>query len=411
MSDISKEFLRHDFGSRQTPGGLIKSITRAFLRLETRLVTILYLQRVTILALVTVSIIVALDVSANVDGLLSSTEQAEASQDLGRIVYYALLRVSFVTPSVLLFAGVWGVVWAEYTLATSNERFMLFNCGRSYIPSLVPALVVGILVGLLHFAVSGYLKPWTVELEATTTHRSYGLKFERPVQSGERWFAGTDFIARARVEIGDEIRLHDVYVFDYGENRDLQFIIRAASAEPARDPGRWTFRSGTVSYFSTLSGTADNNRPALEQNRFDALETDLALSPLWVENIGILPILLPQPLLAELLEQGELVPNLYKYEMTVYERYASILYCLVTVLLTAHLSMTRFSSDRMPYRALSVALVGFGAYFFFSVTLMLGHHGYSPTLFAAWAIPLAAVAVLSATIYSYVAGTSGKPSG
>lgn len=408
MSDLSKEFLRHYFGSRQTSGGWVRAISHTFLRLETRLVTVLYLQRVTILALVAVSIVVALDVSANIDAFLSSAKEVQASEDFSRIIYYALLRMSFVTPSILLFVGVWGVVWAEYTLATSNERVMLFNCGRTYIPSLAPALIVGIIVGLLHFAVSGFLKPATVELEATTTHRSYGLKFDRPAQSNEKWFAGTDFIARARVEITDDMRLNDVYVFDYGQKRDLQFVIRAASARPAQDLGRWTFRSGTVSYFSTLSGTTDSNRPALEEKRFDTLEADLALSPLWVENFDVLPILLPQSVLTELIKQGELVPNLYKYEMTANERYSSILYCLVTILLTAHLSMTRFSSDRMPYRALSVALVGFGAYFFFSVTLMFGHHGYVPTLVAAWIIPLVAMVVLSATVYSYVADAPGK---
>lgn len=406
MSDLSKESLLRDFARRPAPASVINQVFAALFRLETRFVTALYLQRMTILALVTISIIVALDISANVGALLDSAAEPQASGDLGRIIYYAMLRVSFVTPSVLLFAGIWGVVWAEYTLATSNERIMLFSCGRAYIPSLAPALIVGLIVGSIHFAVAGFVKPATVELEATTTHRSYGLKFDRPAQSGEEWFAGSNFIARARVKLADDVSLNDVYVFDYGESGDLQYIVRAASARPSPEPGYWTFYSGTVSYFSTLSDATGSNRPALNENRFETLETDFALSPLWVENIGILPILLPQNVLTELIDQGDLVPNLYKYEMTVYERYASILYCVVTMLLTAHLAMTRFSSGMMPYRALSVALVGFGAYFLFSVTLMLGHHGYISTRFSAWIIPVIALIILCRATYSYMRGAA-----
>lgn len=397
-----------DFAGRPTPASLTRRVLAALFRIETRFVTTLYLQRITILALVTISIIVALDISANVGALLDSASEQEASGDLGRIIYYALLRVSFVTPAVLLFAGIWGVVWAEYTLATSNERVMLFNCGRSYIPSLAPALIAGLMVGAIHFAFAGFVKPATVEIEAKTTHRSYGLKFDRPAQSGEEWFAGSNFIARARVKLADDVTLNDVYVFDYGENGDLQYIIRAASARPAQQSGYWAFSSGTVSYFSTLSDAAGSDRQALNETRFDTLESELALSPLWVENIGILPILLPQDVLTELLEHGDLVPNLYKYEMTVYERYASILYCLVTMLLTAHLAMTRFSSGMMPYRALSVALVGFAAYFLFSVTLMLGHHGYISTLISAWIIPVVALILVSKATYDYVTGTAAR---
>jgi lipopolysaccharide export system permease protein len=402
LSNLAIEMSRRSARSQQTPQGLFKIILGVFLRLETRFVVILYLQRVTILALVTISIVVALDISANIDAVMNTGNSVQDRLGLARLLYYSLLRMSFVAPSVLLFAGVWGVVWAEYSLATSRERIMLFNCGRSYIPSLVPALLVGCLVGLLHFAISGYLKPATVELEATTTHRSYGLKFDRPAASGIEWIAGTDFILRGRVEISTDVGLKDVYAFVYGENANLEFIVRAARASPAPNTDRWTFFEGTVSYFPTISeGTNSGQRP-LDETRFERLDTELQLSPLWLENFGILPILLPQPLVNMLIEQGQDVPNLYKYKMTAYERYASILYCIATVLLSAHLAMTRFRSDMMPYRALSVAVVGFAAYFFFSISLMLGHHGYIPVLIAAWSIPLMTITMFAAAVYSYV---------
>ena len=402
MSNLAIEISRRIARSQQTPNGLLKGILGILFRLETRFVTIIYFQRVTILALVTISIVVALDISANIDAVMTTGNQVPGSLGFARIVYYSLLRVCFVAPSVLLFAGIWGVVWAEYSLATSRERIMLFNCGRSYMPSLVPALLVGGIVGLLHFSISGFVKPATVEMEAATTHRSYGLKFDGPAQSNTEWIAGIDFIIRARVEISQGVGLSDVYLFAYSENGDIEFTIRAVRARPVPKSDRWTFFEGTVAYFSALTDGTNSGRRSLNKTDFETLETELQLSPLWLENFDILPTLLPQTLLNTLIGQGELVPSLYKYEMAAYERYASILYCIATVLLSAHLAMTRFRSDMMPYRALSVALVGFAAYFFFSVSLMFGHHGYIPVLIAAWSIPLMTITVFAAVVYTYV---------
>lgn len=402
MSDLSKEHTQDNARTRKTLLGQWKAVPGVLVRIETRFVTKMYLQRLTILALVTISIVVALDISANIEGVINSGTDSPGTLSLGRVVYYSLLRASFVAPSVLLFAGVWGVVWAEYSLATSRERIMLFSCGKAYLPALVPALLVGSMVGLLHFAISGFVKPATIELESATTHRSYGLKFDRPARSKPEWISGSNFIIQARVEIVEDARLRQVYAFDFDQNGNLQRIIRADQARPALTPDRWTFHKGTVSDFPIAPGEAKGRRRKPEEFRFDILEIDLPLSPLWLENFGVLPILLPQPLLHAIIRQGGLVPDRYKYEMTVNERYASILYCIATVLLSAHLAMTRFKPTMMPYRALSVALVGFAAYFFFSITLMLGHHNYIPVLVAAWSIPVLTILLLAALVYNHL---------
>ncbi|MHA7776909.1 LptF/LptG family permease [Roseibium sp. M-1] len=400
-ADLSKEQSGHSRTDLRRLWNRWGMLPGALVRLETRFVTALYLQRATILALVTISIVVALDISANIDNVIDAKPNSSQSGNFFHLVYYALLRVSFVSPSVLLFAGVWGIVWAEYSLATSRERLMLFNCGKSYVPSLVPALLVGSLVGILHFTVAGFVKPATIELESASTHRSYGLKFDRPAQSKTEWISVGNFIIKTRVEITDDAHLNEVYVFNFGQNHKLHRIIRADQARAGSQPDRWLFLDGAVTDFPTVR-TESRPRPKMDETRFETLEIDLPLSPLWLENFGVLPILLPQPLLHALIGQGESVPNLYKYEMAAYERYASILYCMAMALLTAHLAMTRFKSDMMPYRALAVAAVGFAAYFFFSISLMLGHHGYIPVLIAAWSLPLIAAVCGIVAVYAYV---------
>jgi len=377
------------------------AIPAALLRLETRFVTALYLQRATILALVTISIVVALDISANFDHVMGAGASSAGTGGFFHIIYYSFLRASFVAPSVLLFAGVWGIVWAEYSLATSRERIMLFNCGKSYLPALVPALLVGICFGVLHFAISGFVKPATIELESASTHRSYGLKFDRPAQSKTEWISAGNFIIKARVGISDDVRLNEVFVFTFGQGHKLQRIIRADHARATTQPNVWQFSDGAVTEFPAAREES-SRKPKMDETRFDVLETELPLSLLWLENFGVLPILLPQPLLHDLIREGDTVPNLYKYEMAAYERYASILYCIAMALLTAHLAMTRFRTDMMPYGALSVAAVGFASYFFFSITLMLGHYGYIPVVVAAWAIPLLAAIGSILAVFAYV---------
>lgn len=401
MSNPTKEHSRRTGNILPSPGRLWKPVLAALVRLETRFVTALYLQRGIILAVVTISIVVALDISANIDQVINANPASSGSGNFLHILYYSLLRVSFVSPSVLLFAGVWGIVWAEYSLATSHERIMLFNCGKSYIPSLVPALLVGGLVGLLQFSIAGFVKPATIELESASTHRSYGLKFDRPAQSKAEWISVRNHIIRARVEIAEDVRLNEVSVFTFGQNHKLQRIVRADHALATPQPDLWQFLDGAVTEFPAVAAE-DRRKPKMDETRFEVLEIELPLSPLWLENFGVLPILLPQPLLHALIRQGDHVPKAYKYEMAAFERYSSILYCVAMALLTAHLAMTRFKSGMMPYRALSVAAVGFAAYFFLSITLMLGHHGYIPVLIAAWSIPLIATVVGIGAVYAHV---------
>lgn len=361
----------------------------------------LYLQRATILALVTISIVVALDISSNINHVVNAKTNASLPGDFIQIVYYSLLRASFVAPPILLFAGVWGIVWAEYSLATSRERIMLLNCGKSYIPSLVPAVLLGSVIGLLFFAISGFVKPMTIELESNTTHRSYGLKFDRPAQSEATWIALKNRIIRARVEISDDVRLNEVTVFVLGNDHQLLRIIRAKQAYAAQKANLWTFSDATITSFE--QNDAENGRLSkVEEQRFDTLEMDFPISRIWLENLKILPTLLPQPLLHEVISHGETVPESYRYEMAAYERYASILYCIAMALFTAHLAMARFTTDMMPYGALSVAAVGFAAYFFFSLTLMLGHNDYMPVLVAAWSIPILITAISIWSVWSYV---------
>ena len=151
LNRVSSGILRQDykrFWNSPNTGG---HVLRAVFGTESRFITRIYLQRAIVLSLVTIAIVVALDVSINVERFMSDEKIAKQQKGLLDLLKYAVLRVSFVAPSVLFFAGVWGIVWAEHSLSISRERIMIFNCGRSYLPSLIPALLVGAIIGALHF--------------------------------------------------------------------------------------------------------------------------------------------------------------------------------------------------------------------------------------------------------------------
>jgi lipopolysaccharide export LptBFGC system permease protein LptF len=363
-------------------------------RLETRLVTALYFQRASILIAVTISIVVGLDVSNNFSNLVN-TADSSVSNGVANTLFYATLRAMFVAPSVLLFAGIWGGVWAEYSLAASRERIMLLQCSKSHLLALLPALILGLAVGCLHFAIAGFAKPKAIELEATHFGKYYGLKFDRPAQSGLEWIAGNGFMLKARVLVDEGVQLSDVHVFYFRDDQGLSSIIRAERTRPTDSHNIWAFENGVLSRFPSFNEHVGGEESVVRETRFQHLEFELPISQLWLENFGVIPFLISQPALHAMVNQGQDVPQLYKYQMAAFERYAAILYCVAMTLLSAHLAITRFRSDMMPYHALAVAAVGFVGYFFWSVTSMLGHHAYIPVYWALWSIPV------GATVFSF----------
>lgn len=370
--------------------------------LERRYILGLYVQRALILAAVTITVVVALDLSVNFHSVSSIASDEIGIDGFGRLVYYALLRISFVSPSVLLFAGVWGVVWAEYSLSVSRERIMISNCGHSYLASLLPALWLGAMVGLLQFSIAAYVKPMTVELEAVQTHRQYGPKFERPITTASKWISGNGFILNARIEIAETTTLQNAYLYEFNELGSIQKIITSRRVEPIGNGSVWNFHQATEREFLTNPESQHSSGPTVSDKPIEALEVKLNLNPTWLENFDILPSLLPHSLLNSLIDNSEGISNLYKYQMAVQERYASILYCIATVLLCAYLALTMFPPNMLPLRALGVAFIGYVAYFLFSISLMLGQFGYIPVFIAAWSIPVLITLVFAGLLIGHV---------
>ncbi|MBZ0217974.1 MAG: LptF/LptG family permease [Fimbriimonadaceae bacterium] len=376
---------------------------------ETNYVFRLYLQRIFIFTAVALAVVLSLDVASNIAFVMSKSLETTGLNGPARLAYYALLRAGYVLPSILPIAGIIGVVWAEYGLAISRERIMIFNSGRAHMLSLVPAALVGLLVGLMQFAALGYLRPAAVEGQGTSTYRYYGPKFDRPVVTRPKWISTKDAFVYARIDIDTGVTLREVIGYRLNNRGKLESIISATFAVPAKTDGNWEFHNGSLWEFTSVP-TDSRRLRRMEETHFEVLEQKLLLNQLWVENIEIQAVLLPQSILSRLASEDQFILNTFNYQTAYQERFASILYSVGMTLLGAFFALLTFSPKMNPSQALKVGIWGAGAHIGSSILVMLGNYGNLPAFLAAWAMPLIIVSSLLYLAYRHNKGVHLKVS-
>lgn len=354
---------------------------------ETRYVSRLYLQRVGLFAAVALTIVLSLDVATNLNAVMSDRSVVSELQGPARLAFYALLRAGYVLPSILPIAVFMGIMWAEYSLAISQERIMIFNCCRAPMFSLVPAVIVGLLFGLLQFAALGYGRPASVEAQGVSNFRYYGPKFRRNSISNPKWIALDRAVVNARIEHGSPVVLHDVVVYWLNRQAQLVTIVSATRVVPASSAGKWVFERGSISDFIPRQNAPDGHE-VVHKAKFERLERELSLDTLWVENIEVSGPLLPQSTLAALASGNGGVPKAFSYQTAYQERFAGILYGVAMALAAASLSLMKFSPKMRWDEPLKIGMYWFGVHVSSSILIVLGTYGYVPAVLAAWTIPL-----------------------
>lgn len=327
---------------------------------ETRYVLRLYLQRIFIFISVVLAIVLSLDVASNVNSVMSKSSEVTGIDGLPRLLYYVYLRGGYVLPSILPFAGIVGVVWAEYGLAVSLERTMIFISGRVPVYSLIPAIIVGLLMGLFQYAALGYVRPASVEEQTASTYRYYGPKFRRPFVTDPQWIASDGAFVNAKVYIGDYVAFKEVVSYNLDDRGKLESIVTAASARPSEKPGYWVYYTGTKWEFSDTGDDGISSRLRLQEAQFETLEKELKINPLWAENINIKPRYLPQPMLAKLVSAGDGAPQYFQYATAYQERYASVFFSVAMTLLGAYFFVAGILTH---YACLSGVEIGDFGYF------------------------------------------------
>lgn len=366
-------------------GGRISLLGR-----EVRYVGLLYAKRALIFLAVELAIILALDVASNMSILTTTAAGAAPTSETPRLAYYVLLRACYVMPSLLPIAAFGAVMWAEYGLTVSRERQMIAGSGRSPLKSLLPAVMFGLALGLMQFGAAAYLKPLSVEMQAKQGMRFFGGKFVGNNTTNPVWLAVDGTILNARIRFADGVELSDVRLFSFDGNTRVDRIAVAETAVSGPGANVWTLSAGSLLDLGDLRG--EGRMPVgLRSVPFDTLELALPLSPLWVENYDVQPMLLDQAALGALVDALADAPDGYRYQAALAERYSTIFYCLGMALLAATLSLMRFFNGMNVLRILGVAAYGGAGYVAFNAASTLSVFGKLPPIIGPWLVPAAMI--------------------
>jgi lipopolysaccharide export LptBFGC system permease protein LptF len=375
---------------------------------ETRYVSRIYCQRIILFMAVTLTIVLSLDVATNLNSVMSDRSLVSDLEGPARLATYTLMRAGYVLPSIVPIAVFIGILWAEFSLTVSRERIMIANSGRLAMHAVFPAAIVGLSFGLIQHAALGYGRPASVEAQSVANFRYYGPKFRPNASLNSKWIALEGAVVNARIEFTSPIALGDAVIYWIDKDGQLAAVVSAVRVTPAPNLGRWTFEKGTVSEFSPAApGGADLVRKA----NFDHMERPLPLNPLWVENIDISPLLLPQKVLGALAFSRGGVPKQFSYRTAYHERFAAILYATVMAMAAASLSLMRFSPDVPWHEPLKIGMCWFGVHVSSSMLIVLGAHGYVSSLLAAWFVPSACGVGVLLLLYRHDRGRTAATRG
>ena len=362
-------------------GGVMVALTGR----ETRYVSRLYAERIVLFAALVLTVVLSFDAATHIGGFLGSADQPGAPSGVQRLLFYLMLRGGYNVPAILPLAALAGVIWVEFALARSRQRMMIANSGRSILMSLAPAVLVGLAVGLAQFGALAYLRPLAVEAQATGNFRYYGPKFQL-AQTGRMWLSVDTAVIETRIGFTDPVELRDAVIYELADDGALRTILTAERAVPD-GPGRWALENGTMWQVPGFATDAGSTPPSRGATAFAERSLALDLDPLWVENIDILPTLLPQDVLMRLGTAETGIQNISTYEAALNERFAAVFYIMGMMVLPAALGIAWFSSGMGAGPLIRTIIWGMGAYVAASIFSMLGAYGYLPPLLSAWLAP------------------------
>lgn len=358
---------------------------------ETRYVAGLYLRRAVVFSGIVLAIVLALDVARNMGRVLSPSGDTDNLNGLSALASYIALRAAFVVPSIFPIAAIMGVIWAEFGLARSRERMMVFSSGRAPVRSLISALLFGALVGLAQFTAISFSRPYSAEIQAMSKYRYFGPRYVGPSTDGDKWFVTDDAVFNARIAFGPPPVLRDVVVYRFSPSGRLESIVRAALASPTSQDGHWEFRTGTITTLGWKQGD-DPGWSAASDVSFGKKDLAISLDPLWAEYVDVDPGLLTMVVLHDLATAGAGVPDSVVYKTAYQQRFAAILTCIAMALVGASLSLLMFSLHMNPTKLLQITLIGYGIHVGSTSLILLGAYGYVPVVLAIWILPLVLIA-------------------
>lgn len=355
----------------------------AIFGLYTRYIFRVYLQHVSVFLLGLLIAALTIDVSTQVPEILAAPPHAAGLGVPLRLAWYLLLRSADIGTKLLPIGSFLGVLSAEVALTLARERLIVSNTGRTPYKCIVPALLLGISFGCIQVALDTYLRPMAIMAQISGHLGEDGRRFDRTLYRGQSWLASRAGLVRARIEYGPPPVLHDVTVFSMGSDGQLNKVVNAESATPEGGTTFWRLQGGSAwlkeeTFKAPVSGEASSPGGA---------QADLGIDPLWVSNLGINPMYLPQATLTSLANSQSGVFDASEYRMWVQLRYSDFLLPGGMILLATSMSLLFLRFGSSIQRVAAIALAGYSVHVALRAVNLLGGYGYIPPGIVGWSIP------------------------
>lgn len=360
-----------------------RKIRLAVFGLYTRHVLRVYLQHLFVVLFGLLIAALTIDISTQVPDILAAPPQAVGTEIPFRLAWYLLLRSADIGTRLLPIGCFLGVLSAEVALTLARERLMVSNTGRTPFQCIVPALLMALVFGIFQVTLSTYLRPMAMMAQIAGRLGEDGRAYDRTRDLGQVWLASKAGLIKARIEYGPPPVLRDIMIYSVEREGQLAGVVSAEFASPEAGTQFWLLRKSRQ-----WTKTDVQDQPLAGMLRANGeVRADLAIDPLWIANLGINAMFLPQTTLKALASSKSDSAYTSEYQMWIQLRYSDLLFPGGMILLASCLALLILSHGSSFQRVMAIVLVGYAVHVAIRALSLLGGHGYISPIVVGWLIP------------------------
>ena len=296
------------------------------------------------------------------------------SVPFGLVVRYIVLQIPSFVYLILPFATLFGVLQGFGRLAGDNEMTALRTSGVPLGRIARPALLMGVVLTLAAFLINEFIAPQS-QHKSQTIFREIAYHSSQPIIQPDQFVRTEDgqhsiFVGSMDPQSG---LMHNVQIYSLGSG----YFPETLTAATARQiNGKLVLYNGV----QTMYGT---NGLVTKQQHFDSLEFPLADASLLFEGPRGPFEMNSRELAREIKALKGSGEDTRQFEMTLQQKYAMPVACLISILIALPLGV-RFGKRGRGVAAMLALLVLLGYWLIMAATNALGKNGAIPPPLAAW---------------------------
>ncbi|KJZ20255.1 LPS export ABC transporter permease LptG [Loktanella sp. S4079] len=315
---------------------------------------------------------------------------ASADAGFGAILTLTLLNIPQGVYRILPLIMILSAIALFLNLARSSEMVVTRAAGRSALRALVAPLVVALLIGIIALGIGNPIVASTSkEYEA----RSGALRGNASVLS----IGSSGLWLRQGSELGQTVIQAQSANLDGTQLSEVTFISFAPDGTPSRrinattavlSPGHWTLTNAKIWMFD------DETVPEAAAETREQFEIPSTLTPDQIRDSFGTPSSIPiweLPAFIERLNRAGF--SAQRHLVWFHTEIAQPLFLMAMVMIGAAFTLRHQRGGRTGLMVMFAILLAFVIYFIRNFAQVLGENGQLPAVLAAWAPPLAAIAL------------------